>query len=353
MGLPNINIEFKTTAASAIERSERGIVGVILRDANSNGAFSLTKTSQIPEGLGTENQAYVERAFMGYINPPKKVILYVQPSTSTDLSEGLEYMATQNIDYLAGPPDISQTECTEAVTWVKGQRADGYTPKAVLPDTQADSEAVVNFTTSGIMAGGAEYTAAKYCSRIAGLIAGTPLTISCTYAPLTEVSSVDVLTKDEMDAAIEAGEFILFYDGEKVKVGRGVNSLQTTTQDKGSAFKKIKIVEAVDMMNSDIRMTAQDSYIGKYSNSYDNKCLLIGAIKGYFAGLETEGVLKVGSTVEIDTAAQEDYLQAQGINTEDMTAQEIKEANTGDKVFLTASASILDAIEDISLTIVI
>jgi Phage tail sheath protein. len=353
MGLPNVNIEFKTTAASAIERSERGVVGIIIKDAASNGAFSLTRTSQIPEALGTANKAYISRAFYGYVNPPKKVILYVQSGTSTDLKDGLDYMATQNIDYLAGPPDITQTECTSVVSWIKAQRADGYTPKAVLPNTAADSEAIINFATSGIQVGDTEYTTAQYCSRIAGLIAGTPLTISCTYAPLTEVIGVDGLTKEELDTAVDAGKFVIFYDGEKVKVGRGINSLQTTTQDKGVAFKKIKIVEAVDMMNSDIRMTAQDAYIGKYANSYDNKCLLIGAIKGYFSTLETQGVLKVGSTVEIDVAAQEDYLQTQGINTDDMTAQEIKEANTGDKVFLTASASILDAIEDISLTIVI
>lgn len=353
MGLPNINIEFKTTAASAIERSERGVVGIIVKDAASNGAFALTKTSQIPAALGTENKAYVARAFYGYVNPPKKVILYVQPTASEDLSEGLSYMATQNIDYLAGPPSINQTECATVVAWVKEQRADGYTPKAVLPNTEADSEAIINFTSSEILVDGIEYTAAQYCSRIAGLVAGTPLTISCTYAPLPEVMGVKGMTKDQMDAAIDDGKFIIFHDGEKVKVGRGVNSLQTTTQDKGAAFKKIKIVEAVDMMNSDIRMTAQDSYIGKYANSYDNKCLLIGAIKGYFATLETQGVLKIGSAVGIDLAAQEDYLQSQGINTDDMTAQQIKEANTGDKVFLTASASILDAIEDISLTIVI
>ena len=353
MGLPNINIEFKTTAASAIERSERGVVGIIIKDAASNGAFTLKKTSQIPATLGVANKNYVERAFLGYINPPKKVILYVEPSAATNLNEGLDYMATQTIDYLVGPPDITTEESTAVVTWVKAQRADGYTPKAVLPDIAADSEAIINFTTSGIMIGSTEYTAAQYCSRIAGLIAGTPLTISCTYAPLTEVTSVDTLTKNAIDTAIEAGKFVIFYDGEKVKVGRGVNSLQTTTEDKGNAFKKIKIVEAVDMMNSDIRMTAQDSYIGKYSNSYDNKCLLISAIKGYFSTLETQGVLKSGSTVEIDTDVQEDYLQTQGIDTDDMTAQDIKEANTGDKVFLTASASILDAIEDIDLTIVI
>jgi len=354
MGLPNINIEFKSQATSALVRSQKGIVAIILKDAGANGAHVLTSAKQIPAALGTENQAYIARTFLGYVNPPRKVIVYVEPATAEDLTEGLAYMATQTFDYLVGPPDITTAECTAIVNWIKDRRADGFIPKAVLPDTAADHEAIINLTTSGIKVGTVGYTAAEYCSRIAGLIAGTPLTISCTYAPLTEVTDVDRLTKDEMDVAIDAGKFIIFHDGEKVKVGRGVNSLQTTTSDKGESFKKIKIVEAIDMMNSDIRMTAQDSYIGKYANSYDNKCLLISAIKEYFTGLESQGILKSGSSaVAIDVSAQEAYLQAQGIDTSKMTEQEIKEANTGDKVFLTASVSILDAIEDINLEIVV
>ena len=69
-----------------------------------------------------------------------------------------------------------------------------------------------------------------------------------------------------MDEAIDGGEFILYHDGEKVKVGRGVNSLQTTTADRGEQCKKIKIVEAMDLMKRDITTTMQDSYIGKYAN---------------------------------------------------------------------------------------
>lgn len=354
MPLPNINISFSTAASTAIERSKKGIVALIIRDAAENGAHVLNTKSQIPSALGTANKSYVERAFRGYVSPPRKVIVYVQPADSTALTEGLAYLATQTFDYLAGPPDISASECAAVAAWIAAQREGGFTPKAVLPDTEADSEAIVNFTTSGIMSGFVEYSAAQYCSRVAGLIAGTPMTISCTYAPLTEVSDIDRLTKDEMDAAVDAGEFILFYDGEKVKVGRGVNSFQTTTDAKGAAFKKIKIVEAIDMIRSDIQMTAQDSYIGRYANSYDNKCLLVSAIKTYLNELESDGILKSGaSAVGIDVDAQEDYLRDEGTDTSDMTEQEIREANTGDEVFLKATVSILDAIEDITLDITI
>lgn len=354
MPLPNINIAFSAQAASAIQRSQKGVVAIIVRDTAQNGAHILTNASQIPNGLSEENKAYIKRAFLGYINPPRKVIVYVMPAAATDLNEALDYLAGQTFDYLAGPPDITISECSDIATWIKAQRETGATPKAVLPTTAADSEAIINFATDDIKVGNEQFSAAEYCSRIAGLIAGTPMTISCTYAPLPEVTDVERLTKEEMDEAIDRGEFIIFYDGEKVKVGRGVNSLQTTTQEKGEAFKKIKIVEAIDMIKADIRKTIEDNYIGKYANSYDNKCLLVSAILGYFKGLEAEGILETStSSVEIDVDAQEKYLQSKGVNTENMTEDEIKKYPTDDKVFVRARIKILDAIEDVELSVAI
>jgi hypothetical protein len=354
MKLPNINIVFSTQAASAITRSEKGIVALIVRDANANGGHVLTSITQIPNTLSEENQAYIKRAFIGYVNPPRKVIVYVLPVDAVSLTDALTYFETQTFDYLVGPTDISAAECTAIVNWIKTQRASGFTPKAVLPNTAGDNEAIINFTTSGITDGTTTYTAAEYCSRIAGLIAGTPITIACTFAAIPEITDVDRLTKNDLDTALNSGKFVIYYDGEKVKVGRGINSLQTTTEDKGEAFKKIKIVEAVDMIRKDIKETVEDNYIGKYANSYDNKCLLITAIKGYFTGLENDGILeKDTSVVEIDIDAQEEYLQSIGKDTTNMNEQEIKTAATGDKVFLKAKITILDAIEDIDLNITI
>lgn len=76
------------------------------------------------------------------------------------------------------------------------------------------------------------------------------MTIACTYAPLSELSDCTRLT--DIDTPVDKGEFIIFYDGEKVKVVRGVNSFVTTIDGKGDSFKKIKIVEAMDMINDDI-----------------------------------------------------------------------------------------------------
>lgn len=354
MGLPSINITFQTKAANAIKRSQKGIVAMILQDSKEVGGHPLFSISDIPKTLSTENQAQIQLAFLGYVSPPRQVLLYVMDGTKTMLKDALNYFAIQQFDYLVGTPELTEADAQTIASWVKTERQNNHMVKAVLPNIQADSEAIINFTTDKIKAGTGEFTTAQYCARIAGLIAGTPMTISCTYAPLPDVSDVTRKPKQELDSAIDGGEFILFHDGEKVKVGRGVTSLTTTTADKGEAFQSIKIVEAADRIKSDIRMTVQDSYIGKYANSYDNKCLLIMAIKGYLETLEKEGILaKSKSTVEIDLAAQEQYLRNSGIDTSDLSEQDIKEANTGKLVFLKAAASILDAIEDIDLAFTI
>ncbi len=354
MGLPSINIEFKTTGITAIERSQKGTAALILRDESVSGAYILTNVTEIPADLTQENKEYIERAFIGYQTPPKSVIIYVI-NAEAEISTALTYFATQKFDYICLPPTGTQEEAETLKSWVLSERLNNNaTYKAVLPNISADSEAIINFAAEGITDGEKTYTAAEYCSRIAGLIAGTPMNISCTYAPLTEINDIKRLTKAQADEAIDQGKFILIHDGEKVKVGRGVNSFITTVEGKGEAYKKIKIVEAIDMINNDIRTTVEDSYIGKYSNSYDNKCILITAIKGYFEQLEMDGILDKGKTsVSIDIQAQENYLKSQGIDTSVMKEQEIKEANTGSKVFIAASIKILDAIEDIDINIAI
>lgn len=354
MGLPNINISFKNAAATVVRRAARGIVAVILMDSadGTAGAQIMTGENQIPAALSALNKAYLAQIFIGYVNKPSKVIAYVLEADATDFTNALTYFATQKINYIVGPHDCTAAQATEIVDWVKAQRTDKRTPKAVVPDTAADNEGIINFTTDEIKVGTSTYATAAYCGRIAGLIAGTPITSSCTYAVLPEVADVKRLTNAEKDTAVDAGQLIIFHDGEKVKAGRGVNSLITTTDIKNESFKKIKIMEAVDMIQDDIRMVTQDNYIGRYSNTYDHKCLLITAIKEYLTQLETDGVLAVGkSTVEIDVDAQEAYLQSKGVDTSGMTEQAIKTADTAAHVYLKGSVGIPDTIEDVDLDI--
>lgn len=353
MGLPSINVVFKTAAEATVQRIKKGTVALILRDAQDNGGYTLASAAQIPDKLGANNRAYIQRAFLGYEDRPRKVLVYVLPTDAADFTKATQWLSTQTFDYLAGPPDLTQEEAAELGDWVKDIRENQKSiAKAVLPSYAADHEAIVNLTTTGIRVGKESYGPGEYCSRIAGLIVGTPMTMSCTYAPLPEVSDVDRLSADAADAAVDAGEFILIYDGEKVKVGMGVNSLVTLGADRGESLKKIKIVEVRDLIQANLRRACEDGWVGRYPASYDSKCLLISAVRDYLTSLEREGVLAVGtSTVGIDLDGVREHLEAKGTDVSAMTDQELKEADTGNSVFLVVSIRILDAVENIRIVV--
>ena len=95
-----------------------------------------------------------------------------------------------------------------------------------------------------------------------------------------------------------------------VVIARGVNSLTTVTEVETADLQKIKINAIQDQIEGDIYSTINKSYIGNYSNSYDNKCLLITAIKGYLRGLEAteggKGWLKADTTTATPEVEVED-----------------------------------------------
>lgn len=353
MGIPGINITFSEKAVSTIKRGERGCIAMIVRDENTalqeKVVASIEKFEDIPTWINEENKEQIKLAMLGYINVPKQIIVYCIGLEDT-YETALKYLETTKFDYLVIPTVQTDGKTLEIVSWIKGQREQRKHVKAILPNTEADSEGIINFATETIYVGEKEYTTEQYCSRIAGVIAGTPLDISCTYAPLPEVTDCTRLNKNERKLAIEQGKLIIFHDGEKVKINSGVNSFVSTNKTKGNQFKKIKIVDIMDMISDDITRTVEDNYIGKYANSYDNKTLLLSALWSYFEELKNASILNTYE-VEIDIDANRLYLQSKGIETSSMNENDIKQAQTDDKVFLKAKLGILDAMEELELPI--
>ena len=162
---------------------------------------------------------------------------------------------------------------------------------------------------------------------------------------------------EDIDAAVGKGEFVVFYDGEKVKTSRAVNSFTTTVQGKGDSYKKCKIVDCMDLIADDLTTAIQDNYLGKYANSYENKCVLIAAIKMYLKQLNIDGIVSSDFSVDFDIEAIKVYLIGKGKYTEEelaaMDDTAIAKLDTGSRVILKANVTILDAMEDVDLPIAI
>ncbi len=358
---PSVTVAFIEQAVSAIERGERGVIAMLIVDATSglDTDYTIYDVTDIPSGMTAANQLAIKLALKGYINAPQKILAHVITSAE-NYSAGLAALALMKWDYLVCPSAESDGVTSDIVSWISSQRTNGMTYKAVLSNATGDNPGIINVASYATYDGN-QIAAEVVACRIAGIIAGCPLAMSITYAPIADFTDCERLTKAQLDTAVGEGKLVLMWDGEKVKVCRGVNSFTTTNTTQGDSFKKIKLVEAMDMIRNDITMTAQDNYIGRYVNSYDNKLLLVTAINAYFRQLVSDGVLASG-LCEIDVEAQRDYFDGQGgsfvvdgetVTTEAATEQQIKEGNTGSHVFLKATIALLDAIEDIDLDIYI
>ena len=344
MGLPQILIEFKTLAETLVTRSERGIVAVILKDDSNQAETQIyTKESDITKShYTTANLGFLSLIFKGN---PSRVIVERVPSAG-DISAALERLKNKKWNYLTMPVP-GETDVSTIVDFIKEQR-DVYhkTFKAVLPTVAANHEGIIDFETSDIKVGTKTYTAAEFCPRIAGVLAGLPLNRSATYYSLSEIESI---TESETpDADVDNGKLILINDGTKIKIARGVNSLSSTTDSKGDDFKKIKIMESVDMIRDDIRTTFENEFVGQMENSYDNKIIFIAAVNKYFSDLAGQGVLYDGfdNKAEIDMESTRTWLAGQKDIT-DWDDEKIKTANTGSNVFVKANIQVQDAMEDL------
>lgn len=350
MGLPQIDITFSTLAVSAIQRSQRGIVALILRDDTAATEVHEYKSIADVEATDWEasNLKYIQHAFMGI---PSKVIVVRGGTTDLDYNAQLSLLASRKFNWLA-IPGIAALDTTDISTWIKTMRGNNNMVKAVLPSTEADSEAIVNFTTGGIVVGTDTFTASDYTARIAGILAGLSLQRSATYFVLNEVENIT--ESADPDAAIDGGELILIKQDGKIKIARAVNSLTSTTVEKSAIFKKIKIVEGMDLVKTDIQTTFNDEYVGKVNNSYDNQVLFITAVNSYLRGLEGD-VLDPAYDNRVGVNVEQQRLAWEGIGTDtaDWDEQEVKEASFQSNVYLDGNLKFLDAMEDLRMDILL
>ncbi|MCM3411463.1 phage tail sheath C-terminal domain-containing protein [Metabacillus litoralis] len=357
MGLPEILIDFKRKASSVINRSAMGIVALILKD--DTGTFNAKEyapSDTINASDWTpENKDYIEKALLG---SPNKVIVERIATTATDYNEALTRLINKRWNYLA-IPGIEAIETSVIATWIEARRdTNKKTFKAVLPNEAADHEGIVNFTTTNIVVGEKTYSTAEYTSRIAGALAGLPFTRSATYLVLPEVTSIT--EHEDPDIDIDSGELILVNDGTSIKIGRGVNSLVTIptnatsgTIEKTEDFKKIKVVEIMDMIQVDITDTFNQNYVGKVPNTYDNQVLFFNSVNTYFDTLEDDELLdpSYDNRSEVDVVAQRAAWEESGVDTSSLSDQEIKEMSFKSNVFAGGNIKIVDAMEDLGFQI--
>ena len=345
---PSISIEFKTLATTAIQRSERGTVCLILKDKKATGKWYSFKTIADVDAKSwdAESMKYISLAM--HYGAFKVMVRVVQNDEGMD--KVLKDLEMRKFNWLAYPQAI-ETEDQTIVNWVKQQFGItgpiGKTVKYVSSyANRSDHVAIVELGNGGTYKSiYGDFTAQEYTAAIAGLIAGMPLNRSADNHVMNDLKEVE-------DYEPKVGKFSLYTEEDMVRVNYGVNSKTTFDSTWKKDTRKIKVVEGMCFIVDDIRDTFKKYWIGNYINDYDNKMNFCSNVtKVYFKEM-SPNVLNVDydNKVEIDFEAQKRAVIADGLDADTMTELEILQYTTGDDVYLTGDVRFADTMASLSLS---
>ncbi|WP_455796187.1 phage tail sheath C-terminal domain-containing protein [Clostridium butyricum] len=363
MGMPEINVSFKTLAKTADVRSERGIACIVIKDATIDGGkYVYTRAKQIKENFDEANLSLIKKAFNKYGD--SKVVVYVIHQTVADdlgtvtddetLTEALKKLNKVEISYLAFNFELKQEDINVIKTFVEERTANNMDLQ-VITNSAVDNEYFINFASTGVEIDGVAVEPYRMMCELAFVLSATPQTQSATYYVFDDVTAVNEL--DDEDKAVDEGKIFITFDGSKYKLSRAVNSKTTLRPDEKQDIKKIKIVEGRILVKSDIYKVFRDNYVGKCNNDYNDRLSFVADVNRYLVSLAYEGILNIDYTnrVELDVQAMRDYMEDEcGIDTTDMKDIDVlkdAEGYCGSKIFIKGQVRFVDAMEDCDIVL--
>lgn len=154
---------------------------------------------------------------------------------------------------------------TDYISQIKIWR-DQYGKKCqlVVYNDDSDYEGVINVTSKVSDAGADEHALVAW---VAGAEAACAVNASCTNMTYDGMYTVVTdLSQTELEEAITSGKFVFHTVYGKVNVLEDINSLVTTTVDKGEDFKSNQTMRVVDQIANDIAKLFNTKYLGKIPN---------------------------------------------------------------------------------------
>lgn len=200
---------------------------------------------------------------------------------------------------------------------------------AVLYNKAADYEGVINVKNKVL---DADVNEASLVYWATGVAAGTAVNASATNMIYDGEYTVDTnYTQSQLEKAIKAGEFTFHQVGDKVRVLTDINSLVTTTVNKGEDFKSNQTIRVLDQIATDIASLFVTKYLGVIPNDADGRTSLWNDIVKHHQQLL--------SLRAIENFTEEDVQVAQG--------------DTKKAVVVSDAVTVVNAMEKLYMTVMV
>lgn len=358
IGLPNIDITFRQLAVTAVQRSERGILAIIVKDGKQTQGvtrFTYRRGSDVDKNSYEEsNYKDIMRAFDVAVN---KVYVF-RCAGATDAKDAVKEIEKVRFNYIC-TNDKNYQQGLANYTRQYNANNQGHKIVCVVSNVEtADSKYIINLKgTGGTLKDGTEVTAEDYTIRIASTLCNLPMNRSLTYYVFSDLKSWDdsyIDDENSINSWISKGFLTLINDDDEVKCGRAVNSLVTFTSTDTEDMSYIIIVESMNLILEDIYTTFKDYYVGKYKNTLSNQRLFISSVNSYFRTLVSEEILDdaYDNHAEIDVETQRNAWTAIGkTEAEDWTDYKVQQMSFRTNVYLAGNVKITNCMEDLKFIV--
>jgi hypothetical protein len=382
--MSEIKFSLQALINSINTRSAKGVLLIVVDDKNVQGLYTYKQLKKVTDDWETANKTYITTAFSDYgVNEVMVVSAHVGDTTGTmagkdnisnSLSTALSLLNKVYVNgYMVVPQITTNSDKKIVADFVKEQRVDDYPLKCVLFNySTADNEGIINFTGSNLTnevtisstVGNATVDGSAVSATTIESVSSNDYTVDvasylCTLGAnesITNHTAKNVVgcdVKADEDACVANGELFLYNNGSNIVFSRGVNSKQTFASNESEALSKIRVIDVIDMVKSDLRLIFNSTYLGKVGNSYTNRKSLCVTLNNYLSGISSQGYLSNDDTsyVELDVNATKTYLESLGTDTDGMTDAQILRAKIDTHVFADAVLYIMDIIEDINFVL--
>ena len=287
--LPGSYINFVSIASTTSALGERGTVAIALPLNKAAGTvIELNKLDFVANSetlLGVKYTDVKVAPIRELFCHARKVLIY-DLGTAGTVAEAVDALEAYEFNVLCAYTNTAD-DVTAYMTAVKSWR-DEYGKKCqvvVYNQEKADHEGVINVVSTVSNDGAPDYALVAW---VAGAEAGCPLNESCTNMIYDgEYTIVTDKTQKQLEACITNGEIAFHLVYGDVRMLEDVNSLTTTTADKGEDFKYNQTIRVIDQIANDIAKLFNTKYLGKIPNDKSGRVSLWADIVAHHRELES------------------------------------------------------------------
>ena len=329
--LPGSYINFVNASNANSTVGERGTVAIALSLAHAAGTVIEVTQSDFAKNtkavLGADYDADSMRPLREIFRHATKVYVYDLGESGT-IAEAVAALEPYDFNVLCA---YTNTDANAYITAVKSWRDEmGKKCQVVVYNqTTPDYEGVIN-VVSTVSDDGVD--AHALVAWVAGAEAGCAINSSCTNMLYDgEYTIVTDKTQAQLEACITNGQIAFHNVYGDIRLLEDVNSLTTTTADKGEDFKYNQTIRVIDQIANDIAKIFNTKYIGKIANNKSGRVSLWGEIVKHHRQLE----------------------EIQAIENFDSSLVTVEQGDTKKSVVITDVITVVNAMSQLYMTVVV